>query len=122
MAVMDELPWVYGAALAASANADAAAEATATALEAGPGTRAELIGRAIRAAVRSAPAAPFDLLEPDAAEALALVRLGGMDVDQVAALTGADAAEVKLRLAAALRDLRAGSAPRRLPPPLDCAS
>jgi len=123
MAVMDELPWVYGAALAASATRDAAVEATASALASGgPTTRSELVGRAIRAAIKAAPAAPFDGLEPEAAEALALVRLGGLKVDEVSRITGAGAAEVKLRLAAALRDLSAGSAPRRPLPPLDYAS
>ena len=123
MAVMDELPWVYGAALAASATRDAAVEATASALASGgPTTRSELVGRAIRAAIKAAPAAPFDGLEPEAAEALALVRLGGLKVDEVSRITGAGAAEVKLRLAAALRDLSAGSALRRPLPPLDYAS
>jgi DNA-directed RNA polymerase specialized sigma24 family protein len=123
MAFMDELPWVYGAALAASATRDAAVEATASALAGGgPTTRSELVGRAIRTAIATAPAAPFDRLEPEAAEALALVRLGGLKVDEVARLIGSGAAEVKLRLAAGLRDLSAGSAPRRPLPPLDCAS
>ena len=123
MAVMDELPWVYGAALAASASTDAATDATASALAGGPAPRSELVGRAIRAAVAADPAPPFDMLEPEAAEALALVRLGGLDVDQVGRLVGADTSEVKLRLAAALRDLRAGgSGPRRPLPPLDYAS
>ena len=122
MAVTEELPWIYGAALAASATEDAAVQATARALGEGPAPRAELIARAIRAALRTAPAPPFDVLEPAAAEALALVRLAGMDVDTVAATVGVPPGEVKLRLAAALRDLRGGSEPRRPPPPLGCAS
>jgi DNA-directed RNA polymerase specialized sigma24 family protein len=122
MAFMEELPWVYGAALAASATQDTAAKATASALAGGSGTRTALVAHAIRTAVAANPAPPFDQLEPDAAEALALVRLAGMKVDEVAEVTGVDQAEVKLRLAAALRDLRAGSAPRTPRPPLDFAS
>ena len=122
MAVMDELPWIYGAARAAAASEDAAADATVEALAAGSGARPELIGRAIRQAVAGDPASPFDALEPAAREALALVRLGGLKVDEVAALTGVTVAEVKLRLSAALFALRSGTSPQMRPLPPGCAS
>jgi hypothetical protein len=115
MAVMDDLPWVYGAARAASASEDRAADATAEVLARGLGTRSEMIGHAIRQAVAGDPASPFDGLEPEAREALALVRLGGLKVDEVAALTGVTVAEVKLRLSAALFAL-SSSTSRRTPP------
>jgi DNA-directed RNA polymerase specialized sigma24 family protein len=115
MVVMDELPWVYGAARAASAGEDAAVDATAEVLAGGSATRPELIGRAIRQAVAGDPASPFDTLEPEAREALALVRLGGLKVDEVAALTGVTVAEVKLRLSAALFALSSGTS-RQTPP------
>jgi DNA-directed RNA polymerase specialized sigma24 family protein len=118
MAVMDALPWVYGAARAGSASEDAAVEAAAGALAEGPAPRDELIARAIRLAVAGDPAGPFAELEPEAREALALVRLGGLNVDEVAALTGVTRDQVKLRLAAALTALRSGTSQRtpQLPP------
>ena len=122
MELMDELPWVYGAARAASASEDNAVAATAEALSGGPASRPELIGRAIRGAVAGDPASPFADLEPEAREALALVRLGGLKVDEVATLTGVTVDEVKLRLSAALFALRAGSARRTPPPRPGCAS
>ena len=122
MAVMDELPWVYGAARAASASDEIAADAAASALASGPGPRNELVGRAIRTAVAGDPASPFAELEPEAREALALVRLGGLKVDEVAALTGVGVEEVKRRLAAALTALRPGTSRRTPPLPPGCAS
>src|SRR5688500_12338811 len=115
MVITDDLPWVYGAARAASASEDAAADATAEVLAGGSAPRAELIGRAIRQAVAADPASPFDGIEPEAREALALVRLGGLAVDEVAALTGVTVSEVKLRLSAALFALSSGTS-RRTPP------
>ena len=122
MAVMDELPWVYGAARAASASDDAAVAATAGALADGPAARDELIGRAIRLAVAGDPASPFADLDPDAREALALVRLGGLNVEEVAGLTGVTADEVKRRRAAALTALRSSTSQRTPPLPPGSAS
>jgi DNA-directed RNA polymerase specialized sigma24 family protein len=122
MAVKDELPWVYGAARAASASEDAAAGATAGALAAGAAPRGDLVARAIRLAVAGDPASPFAGLEPEAREALALVRLGGLKVDEVAAFTGVGAGEVKRRLAAALTALRSGTSQRTPPLPPGFAS
>jgi DNA-directed RNA polymerase specialized sigma24 family protein len=122
MAVMDALPWVYGAARAATRGEDAALAATESAFAGGSAPRAELIARAIRSGVAGDPASPFAELAPEAREALALVRLGGLNVDEVAALTGVSAGEVKLRLAAALTALRSGTSQRTPPLPPGSAS
>ena len=107
MRVTDDLPWIYGAALAAAATEEIArdvAEQVAT-TAARDASRSELVARAIRSAVRVAPAAPFAGLAEEEREALALVRLGGFDVTEVARQTGTDPREVKRRLGAALRAL-----------------
>ena len=108
MGVLDDLPWIYGAARRASADEAAARDLTERVVrEARPGTpRRLLVAEAVRLAVGGAtPAAPFHRLPAPEREALALVRLAGMGVEEVAALTGEDPATVKRRLTAGLRAL-----------------
>jgi DNA-directed RNA polymerase specialized sigma24 family protein len=107
MVVTDDLPWIYGAARAAARSERAACDATERAIRqalAGEDRRA-LAAHAVRLAIADEPAAPFDALEPADAEALALVRLVGLRVGEVAALTGDEPATVTRRLTAALRTL-----------------
>jgi DNA-directed RNA polymerase specialized sigma24 family protein len=133
MPVLDDLPWIYGAACHASADEAAAGRLTERVVrEARPGTpRRALVAEAVRlAAGGAAQAAPFDRLPPREREALALVRLAGLGIDEVAALTGEDAATVKRRLSAGLRTLAspqpvappAASGPRMPRPRPGCAS
>ena len=136
MRVLDDLPWIYGAARQAAADEDAAGAVTERVVrDAAPGApRRALVAEAVRLGVGGAtPAAPFDRLPPRDREALALVRLAGMSVEEVAALTGEDAATVKRRLTAGLRTLAtpqpatpaprsATTAPRRRLLRLCCAS
>ena len=117
MSVLDDLPWIYGAACRASADEAAAGDLTERVVrEARPGTpRRALVAEAVRLGVGSAtPAAPFDRLRAPERQALALVRLAGLSVEEVAALTGEDPATVKRRLSAGLRTL---TSPRPAPPP-----
>ena len=108
MRVVDDLPWIYGAACHAAADETAARHVTERVVrEAGPETpRRALVAEAVRLAVGGVtPAAPFDRLPPPEREAVALVRLAGMGIEEVAALTGEDAATVKRRLTAGLHAL-----------------
>ena len=135
MRVLDDLPWIYGAARHAVADQAAADELTVRVVrDARPGTsRRALVAEAVRLGVSGGtPAAPFDRVPPKEREALALVRLAGMSVDEVATLTGEDAATVKRRLTVGLQMLAAPrpeaptsaatSAPRMPRPRIDCAS
>jgi Sigma-70, region 4 len=116
MSIMDDLPWIYGAACSAAADEAAARAVTERVVrDARPGTpRRALVAETVRLAVGGVtPAAPFDRLPPGDREALALVRLAGMSIDEVATLTGEDQATVKRRLTAGLRTL---ATPRPLAP------
>lgn len=135
MRVLDDLPWIYGAACHAAADEAAARHLTECVVrDARPGTpRRALIAEVVRLAVGSAtPAAPFDRLPPRERQALALVRLAGMGIEEVAALTGEDPATVKRSLTAGLRALAtprpvaatapAASVPRMPRPRSGCGS
>ena len=101
----DLLRWVYGAALAAATSEAVARNVTEDVLlNASPdASRAGLVTEAVRLAMRQAPVAPFDALPAADREALALVRLAGLTVAEVAAATGEEPDVVKRRLGAALR-------------------
>ena len=105
MRVTDDLPWVYGAALAAAGTEAVARDVTENVLlQSPPGSsRKDLITEAVRLAVRRTTVAPFDRLPAGDREALALVRLAGLNVVEVAAATGEEQDVVKRRLGAALR-------------------
>jgi DNA-directed RNA polymerase specialized sigma24 family protein len=105
--VVEHLPWIYGAALAAAASDAAADHVTEQVVRSAPAsaTRGWLVIEAVRRAVLRDPASPFDLLRASDREALALVRLAGLDVREVADLLGEDTATVKRRLTDALLTL-----------------
>src|SRR3954469_6259434 len=88
----------------------------------GPGAWAPRgrVAEAVRLAPGGAtPAAPFDRLPPRERQALALVRLAGMTIDEVAALTGEDPATIKRRRTAGLQTL---ATPQPLAPTPPAAS
>jgi DNA-directed RNA polymerase specialized sigma24 family protein len=119
MGVMDDLPWIYGAARHAVANEAVARQVTERVVrDARPGTpRRALVAEAVRLGVGSVtPAAPFDRLPPRERQTLALVRLAGMGVEEVAALTGEDPTTVKRRLTAGLQMLATPQPLARTPP------
>jgi DNA-directed RNA polymerase specialized sigma24 family protein len=107
MGLMDDVPWVYGAARAATADEDVALDVTERVLRAAApdSARRTLVAEAVRQAIRIEPAAPFAGLDRGDAEALALVRLAGLSAAEVADATGEDRATVSRRLTAALRTL-----------------
>ena len=109
VAITDDLAWIYGVALAATDSTSAAERVTERVVRcSAPGApRPVLVAEAVRLAMCSAPAPPYDALDPDAREALALVRLAGLRVDEVAQLIGEDVLTVKRRLTHALRQLAA---------------
>jgi DNA-directed RNA polymerase specialized sigma24 family protein len=104
---MDDLPWIYGAALATARSEATAREVTECAIRQAPAgaTRRRLVADAVRLAIASEPAVPFDALDPSDAQALALVRVAGLSAREVATATGEDPATVSRRLTAALRTL-----------------
>src|SRR3954468_12042497 len=104
MEVMDDLAWIYGAALATAGSERAARHVTERVVRAG-GTRRSCVAAAVRLAIRTDPAAPFDCLATEDAEARPLVRVAGLRVGEVAALTGEDPATVSRRLTAGLQTL-----------------
>jgi DNA-directed RNA polymerase specialized sigma24 family protein len=135
MRVVDDLPWIYGAACHAAADEVTARHVTERVVrDARPGTpRRALVAEAVRLAVGSVtPAEPFDRLPPRERQALALVRLAGMGIEEVAAVTGEDPATVKRRLTAGLQTLATprpvaptppvASVPRMPPPRSGCGS
>ena len=107
--VLAALPRVYGSALAAAVDDRAAQEVTARVIERAarlPAAREhELAGQAILAAMRSAPAPPFDAMAPVDREAVALARLGRCSVDEIAEQLAISPAEVKRRLRSGLAAL-----------------
>jgi DNA-directed RNA polymerase specialized sigma24 family protein len=103
------LPQVYGAALAAAADQDAAARAAEHAMvseAAGVVVGTTPAAAAILAAIRDAPSQPFASLPRPERETLALARLGGLNVPEIAAALGEDERTVKRRLLDGLTALR----------------
>jgi hypothetical protein len=123
--VLDHLDAVWRAALAASGDHGVAEDVTAAVLRGAPAEAAEreLVRRAVLAAVRRAPAPAFAGMGRAEREAVALARIAGCPVGDVAAALGiADGAARRL-LTAGLRSMlprRPASVPRRLPPVLGC--
>ena len=87
-------PQVYGAALAASRDEDAAADVLQRVLRVAAGERLldreRLVERAIRLGVSTNPAEGFAAMQPLDREAVALARLAGYSVADVAATLGVD--------------------------------
>ena len=102
-----DLSWIYGAALSAASNEETAAEAVKAALAAPAEepTRRTLMARAVVRALERSPKQPLDALPQDEREAIALARIVGMDVEEIAAFTGAEAGDVKSQMRSGLARL-----------------
>ena len=127
-------PHVYGAALAVSADEGAAAGVAGRVLRRAVGERDTaadrrlLVERAIRLGSRSAPGPGFAAMHVDDREAVALARLGGYSVAEIATRLGTSSVDVKARMlrglqsAARSQGLIADSGRRTPPPPRDFES
>lgn len=125
--VQDHLDEVWRAALAASAHQDVAGEVTTEVLcAATPDARAaDLVRRAVLAAVRRAPAPAFAAMAGAEREAVALARIAGCPVGQVAATLGVGEGAARRLLTTGLhgtRRRRPASGPRTPRPALGCGS
>ncbi len=107
--MLDYLPRVYGAALAAARDEEAACAVTQRVFEgpvSGAGHHCQdprcLVEQAICLAMRTAPRNPFGGIAPQDREAVALARLAGYSVDEIALTLEIAPAEVKRRLRAGL--------------------
>jgi DNA-directed RNA polymerase specialized sigma24 family protein len=100
------LEHVYGAALSASAGPAAAGEVTrevmVTAAGEQPDTRS-LVARVIVRAVRTAPHAAFARMPAGEREVVALARLGGYSVPEIAEALGIAPGEARSRMTRGLR-------------------
>jgi DNA-directed RNA polymerase specialized sigma24 family protein len=125
--VLDHLEEVWRAALAASGDRAVAEDVTAAVLRGAPedAPRGELVRGAVLAAVRQAPAPAFAAMRGQAREAVALARIAGCEVGEVAATLGVADGTARTLLTEGLRSvlrLRAATAPRTPPPVLGCGS
>ncbi len=118
-AVIRLAPHVYGAAVAASVDKASALAVTERVLieaarePAGAGRALDcqrLVENAIRLAVRSCPAEGFAAIEQGDREAIALARLGGYSVTEIAAVLETSAEDVKRRMSRGLRTVAQGMA------------
>jgi DNA-directed RNA polymerase specialized sigma24 family protein len=99
---------VYGAALAASDDPAAAASVTSEVMTAAATgrTRADarsLVERALLGAVRVAPHPALAPMQAEERDVVALARLGGYTVPEIAEALGIDPAEARARMTSALR-------------------
>ena len=106
----EDLPWIYGAAIRAASGEETAARATVAAIGAQragtvKGARHELMVAAVRSALADSPSHPLARLPHDEREAIGLVRILGLDVDEVAALLDLGAREVKALMRSGLTRL-----------------
>jgi DNA-directed RNA polymerase specialized sigma24 family protein len=100
------LEHVYGAALAASSGPAAAGDATRDVMVAAAGQRFDvraLVARVIVRAVRTAPHAAFAPMPDGDREVVALARLGGYSVAEIAEALGIAPAEARSRMTSGLR-------------------
>jgi DNA-directed RNA polymerase specialized sigma24 family protein len=120
------LDGVWRAALAASGDHAVAEEVTAAVLRVAPrdAIEGELVRRAVLAAVRRAPAPAFAGLGEAEREAVALARIAGCPVGEVAAALGIGDGAARRLLTAGLRAIRRrpASVPRTPRPVLGCGS
>ena len=100
---------VYGAALAATSNEAAAADVTVRVAAQVDGLERPAAA-AVRLAMEGEPHPAFAVLPPAEREALALARVAGLGVTEIAEVCGVPAAEVKARLSSALQLLRGAPA------------
>jgi DNA-directed RNA polymerase specialized sigma24 family protein len=98
---------VYGAAVAATTGPAAAAEVTQHVMVTGRGsdTRA-LVARTVLRAMRTAPHAAFAPMPEPEREVIALARLAGCSVDEIADLLGISPAAARALMVRGLRSLR----------------
>ena len=101
-------PRVFGAALAAAAGPAAAADVTRDVMVAAMTGRARpdartLVERAVLRAVREAPHTSFAAMSADDREVVALARLAGYSVAEVAQALGIAPSEARLRMVNGLR-------------------
>jgi hypothetical protein len=107
--LLEYLPHVYGAALAAARDQEAACTVTECVFQ-GPVAGADrpckdprcLVEQVICLAVRTAPGHPFGVIAPQDREAVALARLAGYSVEEIAMTLELSPAETKRRLRAGL--------------------
>ena len=123
--VHDHLDAIWRAALAASGDHGVAEQVTTAVLRAAPRDAAEgdLVRRAVLAAVRRAPAPAFARMACAERDAVALARIAGCPVGEVAAALGIGDGAARRLLTAGLRSMRhrrPASVPRTLPPVLGC--
>jgi DNA-directed RNA polymerase specialized sigma24 family protein len=123
----EHLDAVWRAALAASGDRRVAEAVTTAALYAAPpdATAADLLRQAVLAAVRQAPAPAFAAMEDAQREAVALARIAGCPVGEVAATLGVGDRAARRLLTAGLRSMRhrPPASGRRTPrPALGCGS
>jgi len=103
------LEHVYGAALAASSGPSVAGEVTRDVIVAAAGRSSDarsLAARAIVRAVRTAPHAAFAPMPAPEREVVALARLGGYSVGEIAETLGIPPGEARARMTSGLRALR----------------
>jgi len=125
--VHDHLDEVWRAALAASGDRAVAEAVTTAVLCAGPpdAPAADLVRRAVLAAVRRAPAPAFAATDGAERDAVALARVAGCRVGEVAATLGVGDGTARRLLTTGLRSMvrrRAASGPRTRRPALGCGS
>src|SRR4051794_13160608 len=100
----DDPSWGYGAAIRAASGGEPAGRPTAAAVgaqRAGGAARTgrrELMVAAVRSALADSPSDPLSQLPADEREAIGLVRILGLDVNEVAAVLHRDARDVKALL------------------------
>jgi DNA-directed RNA polymerase specialized sigma24 family protein len=97
-----DVAWVYGAAVRAADGR--ATDVASSALNAGS-TREERMVAAVRRAMAVSPCAELADLPLEQREPIALARILGLDVDQIATTLGCDRAEVKARMRCGLTRL-----------------
>jgi DNA-directed RNA polymerase specialized sigma24 family protein len=113
-----DLPWIYGAAIRAASGEETAARATVAAFSARHSNghvksagRREMMVAAVRSALAESPSEPLDRLPEDEREAIGLVRILGLNVDEVAALLDREVRDVKLLMREGLTRLAAAYYP-----------
>lgn len=109
--VAEVTPRIYGAALAVAGNPDAAVDVTAHVLARSMAARSRGVveispeDRAIALAVRSAPSAEFRPLRLEDRAVVALARVRGRSVAQIASALDLDEGAVRVSLTRGLRDV-----------------
>jgi hypothetical protein len=124
--VQEHLDDVWRAALAASGDSDVAEEVTIAVLRAAPrdATTTELVRRAVLTAVRRAPAPALAAMDAGEREAVALARIAGCPIGDVAATLDIGDGAARRLLTAGLGAIRhrPASGPRTPRPALGCGS